>query len=105
VSHHVLDSFVALNRLLGAGGEAYWLQAPVAANGRTYPAGTLYISGKTSTTAALQRIAVDRGVSFEGTSAGVPAGAWKLTRPRLGLWDQYGGSIDAGWTRWILEQF
>jgi hypothetical protein len=29
----------------------------------------------------------------------------KLKRPRVGLWDQYGGSMDAGWTRWILEQF
>ena len=24
---------------------------------------------------------------------------------RIGLWDQYGGSMDSGWTRWILEQF
>ena len=32
-----------------------------------------------------------------------------LTSPirpaRIGLWDQYGGSIESGWTRWILEQF
>jgi hypothetical protein len=25
--------------------------------------------------------------------------------PRIALWDQYGGSIESGWTRWILEQF
>src|SRR5205085_9116925 len=24
---------------------------------------------------------------------------------RIGLWDQYGGSMTSGWTRWILEQF
>ena len=24
---------------------------------------------------------------------------------RIGLWDQYGGSMPSGWTRWILEQF
>jgi hypothetical protein len=29
----------------------------------------------------------------------------QLRAPRVGLWDQYGGSIPAGWTRWILEQF
>ena len=29
----------------------------------------------------------------------------RLRAPRVGLWDQYGGSIPAGWTRWILEQF
>ena len=26
-------------------------------------------------------------------------------QPRIGLWDQYGGSMPSGWTRWILEQF
>jgi hypothetical protein len=25
--------------------------------------------------------------------------------PRIALWDQYGGSAESGWTRWILEQF
>ena len=28
-----------------------------------------------------------------------------MRAPRIGLWDQYGGSMDSGWTRWILEQF
>lgn len=27
------------------------------------------------------------------------------TQPRVGLWDQYGGSMESGWTRWVLEQF
>lgn len=26
-------------------------------------------------------------------------------RPRIALWDRYGGSMESGWTRWILEQF
>jgi hypothetical protein len=25
--------------------------------------------------------------------------------PRIGLWDQYGGSMPSGWTRWLLEQY
>ena len=28
-----------------------------------------------------------------------------LTPVRVGLWDQYGGSMPSGWVRWILEQF
>jgi hypothetical protein len=31
--------------------------------------------------------------------------ATRLRAPRIGLWDQYGGSMPSGWTRWILEQF
>ena len=28
----------------------------------------------------------------------------RLKTVRIGLWDQYGGSMPSGWTRWILEQ-
>jgi hypothetical protein len=34
------------------------------------------------------------------------AGVSTMTKmPRIALWDQYGGSAESGWTRWILEQF
>jgi hypothetical protein len=33
------------------------------------------------------------------------AGRPIIRAPRVGLWDQYGGSMESGWTRWILEQF
>jgi hypothetical protein len=28
-----------------------------------------------------------------------------VTQPRIALWDEYGGSMPSGWTRWIMEQF
>jgi len=28
-----------------------------------------------------------------------------LNSVRIGLWDEYGGSMPSGWTRWIFEQF
>jgi hypothetical protein len=49
--------------------------------------------------------------------AGVPAGAvegastepsvkmLRLKPVRIGLWDQYGGSMASGWARWLLEKF
>jgi len=30
---------------------------------------------------------------------------FKLSRPRIALWDRYGGSMESGWTRWIMDQF
>jgi hypothetical protein len=36
------------------------------------------------------------------TNAGASAG---MRAARIALWDQYGGSMESGWTRWILEQF
>ncbi len=34
-----------------------------------------------------------------------PAMRIKLKPVRIGLWDQYGGSMTSGWMRWIFEQF
>jgi hypothetical protein len=93
-SHHVVDSFVALNRLLAAKEDVYWL-----------PNGSWYVQAKPSTQAALQKIAAELGVGAEATADRPAAGARKLRSPRVGLWDQYGGSMDSGWARWILEQY
>src|SRR6185295_11783627 len=37
----------------------------------------------------------------------IPAGAIYIpAKPvRIGLWDQYGGSMPSGWTRWLFEQY
>src|SRR2546428_13746915 len=29
----------------------------------------------------------------------------RLKPVRIGLWDQYGGSMPSGWTRWLFEQY
>ena len=105
ISHQLVDSFVVLNRLLGANEEAYWLPNSLAANGKNYPAGTWYVTARPTTQAALEKFAAPLGVGAEATTTKLPAGALKLRRPRVGLWDQYGGSMDSGWARWILEQY
>jgi hypothetical protein len=105
ISHQLVDSFVALNRLLAAGEEAYWLQSELTASGKTHPRGTWYIPAKPTTRAALEQLAADIGVGADATAERVPTTALKLRRPRVGLWDQYGGSMDSGWARWLLEQY
>ncbi|MGH7553521.1 MAG: peptidase, partial [Longimicrobiales bacterium] len=104
-SRRVNNAFIALNRLLEAGEEVVALKSALTVGGKNYPAGTLYIRAKGSTRRALDAIAADLGVSFEGTTARAPSDATRLRPARIGLWDQYGGSMDSGWARWILEQF
>jgi hypothetical protein len=104
-SNRVNNSFIALNRLLKANEEVARLSTPLNINGTTFPAGALYVRAKPSTRVALLGIASELGVSFTSTPLPPPSDAVKLRTPRVGLWDQYGGSIPAGWTRWILEQF
>ena len=35
----------------------------------------------------------------------VAQGGTEVRRPRIGLYDPWSGSMDAGWTRWVLEQY
>jgi hypothetical protein len=103
-SNRVNDSFTALNRLLKANEDVVRLTAPMTVNGTTYGPGALFVRAKPTTAATLQRIA-PLGVSFDATTSAPPANAIPIRAPRIGLWDNYGGSMPAGWTRWILEQF
>jgi hypothetical protein len=104
LSHEVNDAFVAVNRLLKANEEVYWLKTPWTVAGKTIPAGAMYIPAKPSTLPILQKLAADKGLSF-GTVASKPTDTLKLKPVRIGLWDQYGGSMPSGWTRWIFEQY
>ena len=65
----------------------------------------IFITAKPTTKAVLDKAALDLGLNFTAVTSR-PAGAmYKLTKPRIGLWDQYGGSMPSGHLRWLLEQF
>jgi hypothetical protein len=105
LSHQVNDAFVAVNRLLKANEDVFWQKAAFSTNGRTYPAGTMYIAAKPTTLSILQKVATDKGLTFEPVPAKPAGDSLKLKPVRIGLWDQYGGSMPSGWTRWIFEQY
>ena len=103
VPHRLNDSFKAVNRLLKAGEEVFFV------GDRSYQSqdgtGVIYITARPSTAALLQKAAADFGLTFTGVTSR-PAGAlYKLAKPRIALWDQYGGSMPSGHARWLLEQF
>jgi hypothetical protein len=104
-SRRVNNAYIAVNRLLAAGEAVSELRAPLTVDGRTYPPGTFYVRARGSTRRAVEAAAMDLGVHFDGVRRGVAPNARALRPARVGLWDQYGGSMDAGWARWILEQF
>ena len=89
------DAYRAVNRLLEAG-------EPV----HHGIAGETFVLGHTSSTQdRLQKLVAPLGVYVRGSDGPGPRLRPALRAPRIGLWDQYGGSITSGWTRWILEQF
>ena len=91
VSHQQNDAFVALNRLLKAGADVYSLRD------------TFYVSG-TAAVPVLRQAAADLGLTFTSVSQ-PPAGGRRLRPMRVGLWDRYGGSVESGWLRWLLERY
>jgi hypothetical protein len=105
LTHEVNDSFIAVNRLLDSKEEVFWIQSLFSANGKTYPAGEQFIPAKAGTLAKLQKLAQEIGLSFDAVAARPAAEAFKLRQPRIALWDQPGGSVPSGWTRYVLEKF
>jgi hypothetical protein len=105
LSHQTNDSFTALNRLLKSGEKIYWIKESFTFNQKNYPPGTMYIPAKDSTSEALKEISADLGLDFVGTNGNLIDSAYEVTPVRIGLWDQYGGSMASGWIRWILEQY
>jgi hypothetical protein len=102
-SHHQNNSFIVANRLLAAGESVYWLRDRTI--GASDGTGSMYVAARPGTLPLLRKAAAELGVSFSGVAT-PPAGAADRLRPaRVGLWDRYGGSVDSGWIRWLLEQY
>ncbi len=90
VSPTATDAFLAVNRVHAAGGKVERL-----ANGDFVLRG-----GRTS--AVLAELAKTRALP---TRPAAKARGTAVVPLRVGLWDQYGGSMSSGWTRWIFEQY
>ncbi|MBK8250239.1 MAG: peptidase [Gemmatimonadetes bacterium] len=105
LDRRVNNTAIAVNRLLAAGERVSQLTSAVTTGGVTWPAGTIHVRARKSTRGMLERVAREHGVPVTGTRARVASPMVPLRVPRIGLWDQYGGSMPSGWTRWILEQF
>lgn len=97
------DSYAVVNRLLAARLPVWRLDEELNVGGRTYPAGAFYVEGDSRRVA---RYARPRAVEPVALDAPPALNARPLARRALGLYQRYwGGNIDEGWTRLVLEQF
>ncbi|MCU0634903.1 MAG: M14 family metallopeptidase [Gemmatimonadaceae bacterium] len=97
------DAVRAANRLVAAKATVSITKDAVQAGGKTWPAGTFYVSGASRDLA--EKTAAATGVDFAAAPA-VPAGQLeRLQAKRVALWDRYGGSMPSGWTRYLFEQY
>jgi len=87
------NAFRAINRAWKQGGSVQYLAGSPGTGAR------FVISGLTE--AAQTELVNSLALSAERTAPnGTP-----VKKPRIGLYQQWGGSMDAGWTQWLLEQY
>jgi hypothetical protein len=105
LSHRENDSFVVVNRLLKAKCDVYWVKRSLTADGRDLGTGTVWVPFSAAAKPIIDEGAKRLGVAAHGVATAPTGDAVKLKPIRIGLYDQYGGLMPSGWTRWIFEQF
>jgi hypothetical protein len=108
ISHSSNYSFTLVNRLLKANAEVYWLKGAAKAGGSDLGAGAIWVPASAAPPAVLQVLrqgASELGVAVYAVAQAPSGEAFRIPRVRIGLYDQYGGSMPSGWTRWLFEQY
>ena len=99
----VSDAVKVVNALLAGGSEVYAIEGTVSAADADYPEGAFFVAA--AARARLAALVREHGVEARAVGRR-PAGAERRLRTvRVGLYDEYGGSMPSGWTRLVLERF
>ena len=86
-------SFILLNDLLKAG-------ITVSKNSDQF-----YVSNNATVLPLLKKVSAENGLIINAEDK-TPSQTFSIvSAKRIALWDSYGGSIPAGWVRWIMEQY
>ncbi len=103
--HDSNDSLTAVNRLLKAGYEVDWSRESFLSGGMSFAAGTNIIQLHGKSAADALKIAGSLGLPMYAPDKAVTVEAYKLKPLRLALYNPWGGNMDEGWTRLLLERF
>jgi hypothetical protein len=87
-------AFTLVNRLLADGRTVHSNEAD----------GSFFIPAFDGAETVLRGLANELGIDVSAASAAPTGGTMRLGKPRIALWDRYGGSMPSGWIRFILER-
>ena len=95
------DAFTAVNLLFDAGANVWRVDQ----DGAGVKAGD-FIVGAGTAAATIREIATETGVDFMSLDTDASGVSHPLSRQRIGMYQRYyGGNMDEGWTRLLLEDF
>ena len=100
LDHGVLDSYRAVNRLLKAGVSVSWASETFSSEGKTYPQGTILVSGENL---HKEMLALAETFHLDVETGGFSGRSLRLRSLRLGLYQPWVANMDEGWTRWIFD--
>ncbi len=95
------NSFTAVNNLISSGIAVYRIKNPSAIP--VIGQGSFFIPSGQKAKSILEKAALRLGLKVISVNKN-PSLSVKLSPLRVAIWDMYGGSISAGWLRWIMEQ-
>jgi hypothetical protein len=99
------DAFIAANRVFAAGGEIQRFRKALSVEGRNYAPGAMFIPNKPGLAAVLKKAAEEKGLTFVSLARKPDGDTVPMKPVRIGVWDNVGGSMPSGWTRWLFERF
>ncbi|MDE0897717.1 MAG: M14 family zinc carboxypeptidase [Longimicrobiales bacterium] len=95
------DSFEAVNMLFAAGADV----SRASANGDGFRMGDFIVEPGADAT-AVRDIAEETGVDFTALNGDGSGSTYPMSQQRIGMFQRhYGGNMDEGWTRLLLEDF
>jgi len=95
------DAFDAVNRLFAAGVAVRRADS----DGEGFKEGDFLVAPQAGDV-VVDEAADESGVDFAPLNVDVTASSYPLTPQRIGMYQRwYGGNMDEGWTRWLLEDF
>ena len=98
------DSFKALNRLFNQRVKVTRLREAVSIGDEKFPAGAFVAAAGAED--LLTELAQNYGVTFHALGADIETEQHEIRRVRVGMYQRYwGGNMDEGWTRLVLEQY
>ena len=99
------EAFIAVNRLLKGGDMVYRSTAALDVAGKNWPAGTFVVAAGQGTHARVEQTAKALGLTVAALDTNPSGEMVRVKAPRVGLYNAWGGNMDEGWTRWLLEQY
>jgi hypothetical protein len=103
LSHEPNNSLVAVNRLLKKGYEISWLTDEVEINGKIYVPGAIVVMEAAGLEQVMKELSENLGIDAVRTDVPL-SNSMRIRAPRAALYQPWGGNMDEGWTRWLMEQ-